>query len=394
MRIGIIGARLSGSYASLLLAQLGHEVLLFDPGLDKEKPCGGGVTAKALQKMSWFQELRLPFSEIDTLLLAAHGYKCRLPLRTPMRIFSRRQLDSSVRDAALRAGSTFFPQQVTRFAPQNNGWVISTGNQSHEVDFLIGADGAASSVRSALGQKYSSSDLVLALGYYLPGIYHPRTAVAVFQERGFPGYIWSFPRVDHSSVGIGCHLPKVNAKALRQRLLTFISEHYPGTDGEKRFYSARIPCLRKRSLITQRVCGTNWALLGDAAGFADAITSEGIYFALRSAELLAKAVARGTPLEYESSWRQDFGRDLLTAAEWREWFYAGTFLCRAVTRRTIQAMKLSTTIQHVINMLISGSCTYKSLRRKMILRIPRILVEVLASRMGGSVYEREKEFEF
>jgi flavin-dependent dehydrogenase len=395
MRIGIIGARLSGSYASLLLARMGHEILLFDPGTEKEKPCGGGVTPKALQKMSWFQELRLPYSKIDTLLLlASDGYKCRLPLRRPMRIFSRRELDSLIRDAALQAGAGFLPQKATRFIAQNHGWVISTASQSFEIDFLIGADGAASSVRSALIGKCRSSDLVLALGYYLPGVYHPHTAVAAFQEHGFPGYLWSFPRVDHSSIGIGCRLPEVNAKVLRHKLLEFISVHYPDAGKEKRFYAARIPCLGRRSLINQRVCGPNWALVGDAAGFADAITSEGIYFALRSAELLADAVSHGAPLSYENAWRRDFGKDLLTAAEWRDWFYAGRFLCHAVTRRATQAIRHSKTTRRIVNTLIGGNCTYESLRRQMILRIPRILVEVLISRLAGGMKAPENRAEF
>ena len=39
MKIGIIGARLAGSYAGLLLSRMGHEVLLFDDCVEKEKPC-------------------------------------------------------------------------------------------------------------------------------------------------------------------------------------------------------------------------------------------------------------------------------------------------------------------------------------------------------------------
>ena len=109
MRIGVIGARLSGSYASLLLGRMGHEVLLFDHGADKEKPCGGGVTAKALQTMPWFQELGLPNSKIDMLLLlGGNGYKCKLPLRTPMRIYTRQELDASIRDCCPEGRRTIY----------------------------------------------------------------------------------------------------------------------------------------------------------------------------------------------------------------------------------------------------------------------------------------------
>jgi flavin-dependent dehydrogenase len=390
MRIGVIGARLSGSYASLLLARMGHEILLFDHSADREKPCGGGVTAKALQTMPLFQELNLPNSKIDMLLLlGSNGYKCRLPLRAPMRIYTRQALDSSIRDAALKAGAHFFPHRVTKFARENHGWVISTAEQSHEVDFLVGADGASSSTRASLVGKYDSSDLVIALGYYLPGVYHPNTAVAAFQEYGFPGYIWSFPRADHSSIGIGCRLTAANSTILRQRLHAFMSDHYPDAKEDRRFFAARIPCLSRRTLTGQRVCNSDWALVGDAAGFVDAITSEGIYFALRSAELLAEAVDSNVPLSYETAWRRDFGRNLFTAAAWRDWFYSGQFFSYAVTRRTVQAMAYSRTVRRFVDTVISGGLSYKSLRTQLILHIPRIFAEVFINRYAKGMSARK-----
>jgi flavin-dependent dehydrogenase len=391
MRIGVIGARLSGSYASLLLGRMGHEVLLFDYGADKEKPCGGGVTAKALQTMPLFQELGLPNSKIDMLLLlGSNGYKCKLPLRTPMRIYTRQELDASIRTAALKAGARFIPERAAKFMPENHGWVISTtAGHSHEVDFLVGADGANSSVRASLVRKYGSSDLVIALGYYLPGVYHPNTAVAAFQEYGFPGYIWSFPRADHSSVGIGCRLTAADSTVLRKRLHAFMSDYYPDAREDRRFFAARIPCLSRQTLINQHVCGPNWALVGDAAGFVDAITSEGIYFALRSAELLAGAISSNAPMSYETSWRSDFGRNLLTAAAWRDWFYAGQFFSYAVTRRTVQAMAYSRTIRSFVDTVISGGLSYKSMRTQLILHIPRIFAEVFVNRFAKGMIARE-----
>ena len=58
------------------------------------------------------------------------------------------------------------------------------------------------------------------------------------------------------------------------------------------------------------MAGEDWALLGDAAGFADPVTGEGIYYALRSAELFAEAYAANDLASYEKRWRADFGREL------------------------------------------------------------------------------------
>jgi flavin-dependent dehydrogenase len=384
MRIGVIGARLSGSYAALLLRQLGHEVFLFDPAVEKEKPCGGGLTAKALRTMAWLSNHSLPHARISAVQMSTHaGPRATLSLRSPLHIFSRYALDSSLREDAIAAGVRFLPERALRFSRQERSWEIVTSRSSYEVDFLIGADGSVSPVRALVASKYGAADLSLALGFYLPGARHTDRVITAFQESGFQGYIWSFPRVDHTAVGILRHLPQANSSDLRRRVQDFISTQYPDAGPERSFYAALIPCLSAQTLTKQRVCGSDWALLGDAAGFADAITAEGIYFALRSAELLARSFQEGEPLAYENAWRRDFGADLKKAAEWRDRFYGGTFLFRAFLCRAVQMTGRSETVQRLTDSLIAGTCAYAALRRQLILKSPRILIETIIGSNGS-----------
>jgi flavin-dependent dehydrogenase len=384
MKIGIVGARQSGSYAGLLLRRIGHEVLLFDPTTDSEKPCGGGVTGKAHRTMSWLREHTLPHNRVDKVRLTTKdGFASQIPLRDPLFVYSRKTLDSSLRNAAVEAGAKFIPERAIRLQRNNGDWVVSTPSSEYEVNFLIGADGAASSVRRVTAGNFASADLSLALGYYLPGLFHPDTVIASFQEGGFPGYLWSFPRVDHSSIGILCWLPVTNAAELRRRVEQYIEDHYSGAISERHFYAARIPCLSPQTLLCQKVCGKNWALLGDAAGFADAITAEGIYFALRSAELLSGCLEKGEPQDYERAWRKDFGADLRKAAEWRDRFYGGTLLFRSFTRRAVQLIRSSPTVQRLSDTLISGYRSYQELHRQLILQSPRILLETFRHKLLG-----------
>ena len=381
MKIGIVGARVSGSYAAMLLSGLGHEVVLFDDSVGREKPCGGGITFKALRRMKWFHDHPLPHTEIGLIrLITPDGYSGDLPLPHPIHVFSRLSLDSTLRHWATESGASFRPERAMSITGDNNGWAIETQSGVTEVEYLVGADGATSVVRTALVGRYASGDLSLALGYSLPGLYDPGILLISFQESGFLGYLWSFPRVDHSSVGIFRWLPGARASDLRRRVEEFIAAHYPGVGSEKRFYAARIPTLSRRSLVRQRVCGSGWALLGDAAGFTDSITAEGIYYALRSAELLAESFYKGSPSNYENAWRSDFKADLESAAAWRDRFYGSMVLFQSFIRRSLQSVRYSGTVRGLLDDLIRGSLTYNSLFMNLILRSPNILLQMFRNR--------------
>lgn len=344
------------------------------------------MTAKALLTMPWLRDQEVPRNVIRTVELnTLDGCCASVTLSQPIHVFSRSDLDAALRSAAIQAGTRFFPERAVSISPCRNGWSITTSTGAcHEVDFLVGADGAKSSVRAQVSGKFASGDLALALGHYLPGSHHPNKVVIVFQEAGFHGYLWSFPRVDHASIGIVHRLRGVRAADLHRRVREFISSRYPGiSPSESRFFAACVPCLTRRTLLSQRTCGCNWALLGDAAGFVDAITSEGMYFALRSAELLGDSLRSGDPLTYEQRWRRDFGSHLERAAAWHDEFYVRSLLMRPFTHRAVRMIRRSKTVREITDGLISGHLTYKQMRLRMVLQSPRVLADWLHAVASG-----------
>ena len=129
-------------------------------------------------------------------------------------------------------------------------------------------------------------------------------------------------------------------------------------------YAARIPGLAPRTWDTRKACGDGWVLLGDAAGFADPVTGEGIYYALRSAELFADAYLNGTPEKYEQLWRKDFGAELKRASEMRRRFY-GNFWGAPFTDRMIEFAKGHRGIRKVLGRLVAGDQGYVNLKKKL-----------------------------
>jgi flavin-dependent dehydrogenase len=103
-------------------------------------------------------------------------------------------------------------------------------------------------------------------------------------------------------------------------------------------------------------------LLGDAAGFADPVTGEGIYYALRSAELFAEAYLEGDAAAYEERWRADFGRELRRASAMRRRFY-GEFLGAPFTDRMIDFARLHPGIRRTLRELVAGDQGYVNLKR-------------------------------
>ena len=129
-------------------------------------------------------------------------------------------------------------------------------------------------------------------------------------------------------------------------------------------YAARIPGLAPRTWDTRRACGERWALLGDAAGFADPVTGEGIYYALRSAELFSDAYLAGKPLDYEQRWRADFGKELQRASQMRRKFY-GNFWGAPFTDRMIEFARGHRGIRKVLGQLVAGDQGYVDLKRRL-----------------------------
>src|SRR5213075_419495 len=146
-------------------------------------------------------------------------------------------------------------------------------------------------------------DAMSALGYYVPG---DRDRIDIQFLPKLEGYIWIFPRCGHLSVGIcGKGEP---AASLRKRLERYMAERSICWKGAA-FYSHLLPALDAQSWRQNRVAGPGWMAVGDAAGLVDPITGEGLYYAIRSADLAAQSLLAdsGEAVQrYRSLLRRDF----------------------------------------------------------------------------------------
>jgi geranylgeranyl reductase family protein len=388
----IIGAGPAGSFAAELLAKAGARVALFDGRPEgTPKACGGGVTAKALK--AWPQLLNATGRTIDELdLYSPSGKKLHLQLDEPFAIYSRVVFDSYLRDRARDAGAQIVSEKISarKAKRTESGWSLGNDNGGEWTGrMLIGADGANSGIAKKLAGPLPPSDMEVAFGYRAPLPVNEITPTVVAFLPRWVGYAWAFPRPDHISFGIATTQDAFEHQPLDDLLWRFMVGYYQQAEGAKiKFwgdekeaadskrvrrhlndtaerYAARIPGLSATTWEDRKVCGTNWALLGDAAGFADPVTGEGIYYALRSAELFADAYLSGRAETYEERWREDFGADLSRAAQMRRRFY-GNFWGAPFTERMIEFARGHRGVKRVLGDLVAGEQGYVDLKKKLL----------------------------
>jgi geranylgeranyl reductase family protein len=376
MRVGIVGAGPAGAHLAHILGSRGFEVLLFDARDAWEKPCGGGVTSKALREYTFLQDNQSPKEMVSKLrLLSGQGRRLMLKPREEFAIYSRAELGRLMRHRATSSGAELHCTRVEKTDFNGVEWQIQTSHKTFTVDFLVGADGASSVVRRRVGVHFGLEDLTYALGWLVrPDRPRPHGQADIKYLADLTGYIWIFPRPDHVSYGIASKFRERTPADLKARLLDFMEAEDPEIANEIRsadhhstpratFYGAMIPALEPATWDRLSAASEKeaWALIGDAAGFVDPLTGEGIYYAIKSAELLADALPSRVA-EYDSMWRAAFGLELRRAAELQQRFYHGEFAGAPLIERMLQFGRWHRGVRRTLADLITGDQGYLDLK--------------------------------
>jgi flavin-dependent dehydrogenase len=376
--IAIVGGGPAGAMAGSWLAEGGKKVFLFDEKLAWEKPCGGGVTHKALQQYPFLANAGSAGNPVERCeLISPSGKSVRFRLQHPVAIFAREKLNGLLLQRARRAGVDVRQERVTQIARNGASWQLITPQNEYNASYVMLAAGARNPFRSQFHSPISPDDLMVTAGYFIPG----RTSLLQIQFlKGISGYIWIFPRADHVSAGIAGKIGEMTTRDLRQRLERWLVEK--GYDlGDARFYSHILPSFRAQTFETLEVCGEGWAMIGDSAGLVDPITGEGLYYALRSAELCASALLAGRPDAYRALLRDDVLGELKLAARVAHRFYNGQIFGESVLERMVSLTAQSASFRDLMSDLFAGIQGYHDLRA----RLYRILPSVMAQGLSGTL---------
>lgn len=374
--IAIVGAGVAGSRLACLLAGRGFEVTLFDPKPAWEKPCGGGLTDKLVTEFGdVVRDLPEVRNHFGLEVLFSPGRRARMSMERPLVTVSRWLLGESLLDKAVKAGARLRKEKVLSLRQEGGENVLVTRAGIHRAGLVVGADGVNSLVRKTFLRPFPKEDLWFTHSALLPVEVNLPVVIRFFY--GSQGYAWIFPRRGCTSVGIIARASDGLKRSQRvERLREFTSSEFaraglsPPDLG--RTDAWLLPSLRRQAFGDNVIAGPGWALVGDASGSVDPLTGEGIYYALKTAHLLAEALIEGRLQAYAPAWKEMAEAGIAKVGKKRDAFYHP-----ATLRMLGFLLDYSPSIRALTRDIVCGSQKYDRLKQRVWSEVPAYAGEAL-----------------
>ncbi len=314
----VVGAGPAGATAARTLALAGVPVRLLDrAAFPRNKACGGGISFRATRRFPYLSDAlgRISTHVVGRLHLEGPGGESTVVESDgPAALMVRRlEFDALLVELAVEAGVELVSGADVVRASESDGQVTlaSRDGRSFRSAVVVAADGVHSTVARRLGlnpgwpasavaldmmeetpraalRDVDPSTLWVAYGYSPEGERPPKAGTVP------EGYAYIFPKRNHVNVGIGY-------------VLQYYREQVDASpyDLQRQF----VERLRARGIVTGASVRENFTpflipvggplrapgrggvlLAGDAGGFVNAFTAEGIYYAMVSGDLAARAI--------------------------------------------------------------------------------------------------------
>ena len=408
----VVGAGPAGATAARTLAAAGVPVHLLDrSSFPRNKPCGGGISARVLTRFPYLSSA-LPRIATHTVarlhLEGPDGHSTIIESDRPAALMIRRvEYDALLVSLAIEAGATLVSGVDVVQARQDGDRVELTARDGRrfEAPIVVAADGVNSVIARRLGlnpgwpassiaidmmeetprallRDVDPSTLWVAYGYDAQKSQGSRTSA----KRAPEGYAYIFPKRDHVNIGIGyvlSHYRRAIDAAPYDLQSGFVSRLRErgivvGESARKNFTPFLIPVGGPL-----RETGRGRVLLaGDAGGFVNGFTAEGIYYGMVSGDLAARAIlgTRDSPgrlvRRYRRACDYEIGAELRDSVLIQRYLFSD----RRRIARVISGANREQTITRLILDFATGRRTYRDLRRQIFARSPLLAGRLILER--------------
>ena len=391
----VAGAGPAGATAAIRLARAGMRVLIVERyGLPRQKPCGGGISTRVLLRFPFLPDAlrRIPSRAISNLYLEGpSGDVFRMRSDGPAVILIRRiEFDYLLVSLALEAGARVVaPAAIAQVRQDADGVMVTLRDGGTlSAPMVVAADGVNSVIarRLRLNPGWPLAHLALDMMEETPieslQTVEPETLAVFYGYGGAHGYAYVFPKREHVNVGIGYVLSYFKEHiddapyALQQRFVSDLRGRgmMEGDSQREHFTPFLIPI----GGPLRRTAEGRVLLAGDAGGFVNGFSAEGIYYAMVTGDLAAGAIldarrqgevapARARRA-YVRSWRREIG------AELRDSVLIQRYLFHSPPRmdRVVRGANARPEFSRLLVDYASGRLSYRAARRRLLWHFPRL----------------------
>jgi geranylgeranyl reductase len=324
----VIGGGPAGSMAARFLADSGIDTVLLERDMSYVKPCGGGIPSTALHEFSISEDVvKKKIKKIR--IVSPKGEDVEVELKGGHLCITRRgEFDAKLREIAKNSGASVVEAEFIKFE-ETGKTIISTARKKSsneeiklQSDYVIASDGITFRAGSSIG--HAKPDCLSTISAHITSDGFDACEFWFGSNHASRFYSWIFPSSGYSSIGTG----SANPRELSHLLDTFIGRRFgmPLKNFTTENFSGQNFINKPRAFKIPEWNGTlfninNILFAGDAAGAVMPITYEGIYYAMKSGEFAARAIAEGRPSVYKKLWSSRFRNRFLLMSKIRDYLF-------------------------------------------------------------------------
>ena len=331
----IVGAGPSGSTAAKNLAENGKKVLIIDKQkFPRDKPCGGAIPTRVMKQFPYVEEFINSISYGSYTHSSSLKYTLKFVREKPLlATVIRKDFDDGLVKLAVNAGAMFLNSKTVKdvTTQKDKAVLLLDDNEKIEAKIVLGCDGMRSIVAEKTNLCKKMDDICICVVQEQPmstqqlqKYFTDKKIVHLFiKTQGIAGYGWVFPKKKHVNIGMGQFESAVDSSKARPNLKKSYKKYVELLKEKKMLpkdfpienvKGGTLPVFPIKKTYSDRVL-----ICGDAAGFVNSITGEGIYYAMASGEMAANVALESLDSDdmsseflskYQDLWYDKFGKDL------------------------------------------------------------------------------------